>query len=133
MSDDAKNESVSRAKLAEQALDRMIDVLDVQIIFPHLANRLNYERPLNVKKVLAEKLISIIQGEKGRGILKNTIIERHALQALYSMATLPQIRQESQILADSIAQVIGEERLWQLADVHNRSNILAKLISRNSR
>ena len=73
------------AKLAEQALDRMIDVLDVQIIFPHLANRLNYERPLNVKKVLAEKLISIIQGEKGRGILKNTIIERHALQALYSI------------------------------------------------
>ena len=73
------------AKLSEAALDRMIDVLDVTIIFPPLTNRLNFERPLNVKKVLAEKIVQIIQGEKGRGILKNTIIERHALPALYAM------------------------------------------------
>lgn len=122
----------SMAKLAESALDRMIVVLDVAIIFPPLANRLNYERPLNVKKVLADKIVSIIQGEKGRGILKNTIIERHALPALYSMASLPQVRTESQILAEVICDVIGEERLWNLADVHNRSNILAQLISRSS-
>lgn len=49
----------------------------------------------------------------------------------FSRASVPQVRQESVELANAICEVISEERLWHLADVHNRSNVLTKLISRN--
>merc|ERR1712004_281322 len=100
------------------------------LIFSPLANRLQFERPIQVKKVLSEKLINIIQGERGRGVLKNAIIERHALPALYSIATVPQLKNESHELISSIVTMIGEDRIWQLADVHNKSSILSRLIER---
>ena len=83
-----------------------------------------------MKKVLTDKIIQIIQGERGRGVLKNVIIERHALPALYSLAGMPQLRGEANVLAETIQATLGAERLWQLADVNNKSQILAKFIAR---
>jgi len=120
----------SLAKHADAALNILIDQLDCTLIFSPLANRLQFERPIQVKKVLSEKLISIIQGERGRGVLKNAIIERHALPALYSIATVPQLKTESHELISSIVTMVGEDRIWQLADVHNKSSILSRLIER---
>jgi hypothetical protein len=115
---------------AERAIDMLIDQLDHMHIFSTLTNRLQFERPLLVKKVLTDKIIQIIQGERGRGVLKNVIIERHALPALYSLAGMPQLRGEANILAETIQATLGAERIWQLADVNNKSQLLAKFIAR---
>ena len=53
-----------------------------------------------------------------------------ALPALYSLAGIPQLRNEANIFAETIQATLGAERIWQLADVNNKSQILAKFLDR---